>query len=317
MKSKFFFSAVLFQAALFLFPLNVTAQKTLQDLVTLDDKKFDKLVSTKGTPFADQIKMFKKQGTLKPEHIKPLKKVGIISIYIADYSEVKSSSNAYMTVTTYKNLSKAGANKMVDVFYASGLVSMRNSFKEKGIELLIPSEFANTPEKKSIYNEYEMEISKFVNKVGNLGYLGLGDIFYPNDFRMIWATKADGIDTKQQRSLGKLAKDLELGAIIAIEVATQIDGKNINFKGIGITMFGPNPIPFDPEAKYPGIMGAQGYWEGRNYGYVRLNMSKDIAICKLKKKEIVEDYSEGGAAVVNRTLNYLMDLVQEKMVWPE
>lgn len=84
-----------------------------------------------------------------------VEKVALVTFFLEDVgmsseSEMLNLANAWRT-------SDALAQSFANSFYQKGISSLQSSFKEGGIDLLLPEQYLNTPEKKAYYSNYTVE----------------------------------------------------------------------------------------------------------------------------------------------------------------
>jgi hypothetical protein len=94
--------------------------------------------------------------SLKPALLaKPVEKIALVSFFVEDVgmsseSEMLNMANAWRTSD---DLAQEFSNQL----YAKGIDALVQSFKDKGIDLLLANQFLDTKEKKGYYDMYEVE----------------------------------------------------------------------------------------------------------------------------------------------------------------
>lgn len=208
------------------------------------------------------------------------KRVALISYYLYDPGSGKTSGSAFAgsaTASAWRTGDFTGQSQ-VDGFYTRSIESLKNTFKENGIDLLTPEEFLDTPEKAEFYYGFDQESAKKEKTDfsirGKLGTVATLDALKVSPsgkgYRafMIANENADesqleifngGIfsaNRKMTSSLGyELAKGLGVDAVVAVYICTRKLSPNKEDYGVNAVvtmMLGPNPgkaEESDPDAK--------------------------------------------------------------------
>lgn len=268
----------------------VRAQKTFQEMA--DDKKLDKKIS---------IQM---PGNLLDEAYSKLdiKKVALVSFYIQD----DGAENEYAFIS----ITEEGGNMLATKFYEASIESLKESFKNAGVELLVPEEFLNSDEKKTAYEEYEFQVGKMmkivINTVENIRSTAIkggieDEVGVPVGYRYIPAGMS-AEDYTTSKSLGDLTTALDVDAVLVVFCRTQTTSRNIAFLEMGMTLNGVNPIEKVPGKKYPG----KSYNTGMFFSRGKVAPGKMFAFTDLKKKQISFENYDG--------FNELMDKFSTKFI---
>jgi hypothetical protein len=296
---------------------NAFAQKTIQELATMPEKKFDKLMTEEN--YAGQVRTFakayeKQTGKDLPDPVPvPLKRVALLSFFTADYSEVdvklaRKSKHGGAIIENYINT--AGGSLLVNDFYKLSINEIKQIFASNGMELLTPEEFLVTEEQKQIYENTEINISKFA-----AGVTGVTSVLLKRDNKGLVTADGyrlysepivnNGMDMRAVRDLGKLANELDVDAFLTINTLTQLEKGVVGLKGINMSLHAPNPVPNDPEMKY----GMGFYYEGILVGSIGFTLEKYMPFAKLPKKATsFEDVDlKGFTALMERMTNQLLD----------
>lgn len=290
-KTKFMKGAIFY--FMLMVALNVAnGQKTIQELATMSEKKFDKLMTEES--YAGQVRAFakayeKQTGKDLPEPVPvPLKRVALLSFFTADYSEVdvktaRKSKHGGAIIENYINT--AGGSLLVNNFYKLSINEIKQIFASNGMELLTPEEFLVTEEQKQLYENAEINISKLA-----AGVTGVTSVILKRDnkglvtadgFRLYSEPVVNnGMDMRAVRDLGKLANMLGVDAFLTVNTLTQLEKEEVGLKGVTMTLHSPNPVPDDPEMKY----GLGFYYEGILVGSIGFNLEKYMPFAKLPKK---------------------------------
>lgn len=89
--------------------------------------------------------------------------IALITFNINDLGAVHVSSGDYSTLITYSSVSEAGGNKIANEIHKQTIAKVKEEFKKQGVVLLTPSEYLDSPEKKSFYYT---EFTPIVSKMG-------------------------------------------------------------------------------------------------------------------------------------------------------
>jgi len=283
------------------------AQKTIRELADLPDKKLDKLIATDN--YASQVKSFaknyqKQTGKTLPDPLVPqLKRVGLLTFFTADHSEanVKAMKNG----GTYQDfLTEAGGFKLVTKFYEQSLPELRAAFQAQGMELLIPEEYITTEEQAQVYNSYEIEVSKLASatlKAANYLTKQWDKSYVAVDNYRVFAepTVINGMDMKVTRSMGPLAEQLGVDALLTVQILTSKEKTDVGLNAVRMALHSPNPVPDDPAINY----GLGFYYEGILVEYAGMEFEKPIIFAQLPKKaNKFQNYQMEGFDVVTRRL---------------
>lgn len=265
-----------------------------------------------------------KNGTgyaLNPKMLDELpKKVALVSFFTFDpgFTQVWSSSTVNYgyyqntkttTTTTRKRNSKGSAGHISIGFYNSSIDLLKDKFNEMGMELMEPEEFLDTEEKKSFYENYQVERSKFNSTVSALLNSGKGheSIYaYPEGYQVIpvvdepfanytkkgkfpiykseisdsqlWVMEKVG---KEITSINRLTEALGVDAVVFFysTIYTPKEGE-IHLQNVNMSMFGPNPVPLKD-----GKTSKFNYFPGQMYIGTRVNVKVPIQKVHKKKPE--------------------------------
>jgi hypothetical protein len=289
------------------------AQKTIQELATMPDKKFEKIMTEES--YAGQVKTFAKAYTKQtgkdlPDPVPvPLKKVALLSFFTADFSQI--DVKAYQRHQVFENyINEAGGQMLVNEFYGLSINELKTIFAANGMELLTPEEYLKTDAQKQVYNTYEVNISKLA-----AGATAIGGFFTKSNNKSL--TPVDGYrvypapvvnfgqDMKVVRDLGKLANELDVDGFLTINTLTQLEKGEVGLKGISMSLHAPNPVPNDPEMKY----GLGFYYEGILVGSIGFTLEKYMPFAKLPKKATAFENMDltGFTPLMERMANQLLN----------
>lgn len=260
----------------------------------MPDNKFQKLVNTNNS--AVLVKSFansaRQQANLDlPDPLIPeIKRVGILSFFTADLSEVdvkalKRVMSRPGSATLENWLSMEGGKEILNTFYVETLASLFTSFSANGMELLIPGEYLTDDAKMDTYLNYEMELSKAVTAA-----LDAANFFTKSNEKSIVAadgyrvfpaaTQLGGVDPKAIKSMAELCQEFGVDALLTVQIVTIKDNEQIGLKAIRIALHGPNPVPDHPDIKY----GLGSYVPGILLEYAGTEFGESIPFATMTEK---------------------------------
>ena len=242
----------------------VTAQTAFAEVAGISAKEFKKTAINMAPPKGD------KKGQSGPYWLayngQVPKRVALVSFYVFDkpfeetrtdthqeYTLGSSGVGLYDVTTTTritKNLTKDGASTIATDFFVQCKDSLVKAYADGEIQLLMPSEFAATPEKWKIYEDFEPDISGvfkgMLTRATNMSAVAEG-------FRFIPAPTDLPADYKFQMSMGQLAVDLGVDAVLIVTNKCQsTKGKGYEFTELHQNMYATNPVPKVEGQMYPG-----------------------------------------------------------------
>lgn len=307
---------------------SIHAQKSMQDLAELKDKKWDKLVKSykNNSTWIDQLQGLLNEDLLKEENLPNPKKIGILTMQIFDKSTTKINKVADVTVYTKNYLTEAGSNVIADKFLNGMLPTFTKAFEEQDISLLEPKDYLTDGNKKKVYKESEdqVEISGLSKALRNsFTRMLTGDVsgkswnvsatgyeFYPISASIV------ATDFKAPASIGLIAEKLELDAVLIISVNVSLvkNGKSMMLHGIETAMVGP--INDDTSKEYKGRIGAgmmNKYRDGLTFSSTYFELDEPFQIASIDKKRgnISEWYVDGLETVSSRMVNDLITGMQK------
>ncbi|MDE0559502.1 hypothetical protein OU792_05845 [Algoriphagus sp. NF] len=288
------------------------AQKSMQELAELNDKKWDKLVKSykNNSTWIDQLQGLLNEDLVSEDNLPNPKKIGVLTMQIWDYSQTSSSTVAQTTVYTKNYLTPEGSNLVAETFLETMLPIFEDKFKAKGITLLEPDEYLTDAEKRKIYEEgpSRIDVSGLVKTFGAItsfltnadkgegSATASGYEFYPISVRTM------ATDFKAPATLGLLVEDLDLDAVLILSVGVSLirNGRTLVLHEIEAGIVGP--IDDDQSKEYKGRIGAgimNMYRDGLSYSSVILEV-EPFEIAKINKSEgSIEDWQLDGLDVVS------------------
>ncbi|MEL6562173.1 MAG: hypothetical protein AAFQ94_28565 [Bacteroidota bacterium] len=298
---------------LFLIANCAFSQKSVQELSELSNKKFNKISRTYHGGSPAIIKSFskscKKMGQDLPEDLTPsVKKVGILTFYLSDFSELDNRRALRNGGVYADNLTTAATGQLARDFYDQSLQKLKESYKAQGIELLTPDQFLDTEAKKDAYFSTEIKlsgVSKVVSALSrNVGRKNEKSPNAPDGYRVVYnSLSIDGADKKAVISLGKLAKELGLDGLLSVQILTNLKGRTIGLHKVKMALHGINPIPYDGTCKWVG-----GYFDGLLLEFAEISAG-DLVFAKIKKKAIADVKIDGFDALIGRLSDKVLNQI--------
>lgn len=302
------------------FHFKSNAQGSFDEIAKLNDKAFSKAAKNQHPPKGD------KRGQSGPYWAafngQIPRKIALVTFYVYDkpFSEIqKSSHNEYMIgsegvglyeVTTYtkytKNLTKDGASVIASDFFDQCRDSLVKSFSDRGVQLLLPDQFLDSPEKQKYYNDFEPEISGIfkgmLNKSEQLSAVAGGFRFIPVP------TDIPG-EYKFMQSMGELARGLGVDAVLLVTNKAQVVGrKGYEFNELHLNLYGANPVPKVEGGFYPGRAYCTGLlFDSESYYTNTSFLTLD------KKGLIVSKTFDGYEIFISKLSRLLLDYVGEQV----
>ena len=300
----------------------INAQKSVQDLAELNDRKWDKLVKSykNNSTWIDQLKGLLNEDLLKEENLPNPKKIGVLTMQIWDKSITKSSKIGNTTLFTKNYLTPTGSNIIADKFLSEMLPTLQQKFQEQNISLTEPKDFLDNEEKsksykdgvnkvemsglsKALRNSFTRMLTGDVKGQGSLSATGYE--FYPLR-ASIFAT-----DFKAPASIGLISEELNLDAVLILTVNVSLvkNGKSLVLHGIETALVGP--IDDDKTKEYKARIGAgmmNKYRDGLAFSSVYFEVEEPFQIAELDKKSgSIEEWNLKGLNTV--TSRMAVDLI--------
>ena len=302
MKKRSIFTLV----AALLLSTTIYAQKTIQEWADMDDKQFSKGFQYLNTLV--HLKTSVNKGWIPADEVKVPQRIGLLSYSLIQPTATEKT--AYSIYTPY--LTDAGTGYVLDALAVPAQTGVTSAFKSKGLEVLTPDRYCNTPEKKKLFEETEFEMSgllKFAAKLAEniRSRQGVDDPKgYVGKFIVVPS------DPKVYRAVGAFTKQMDLDGMILIEQTVNFDGKVLTL-GIGtISLIGANPTPESEKVSYAPIGPLKGYIEGFVYGSVTYT-PKPFVLATFKKKDMKWNDINGLETVNRRIAEDLLDYIAKEV----
>ncbi|MFZ4521628.1 MAG: hypothetical protein ACOYNC_07980 [Bacteroidales bacterium] len=199
------------------------------------------------------------------------KRVGLLSFMVFDPGFFEQSGRTYGNLTISRTesgyLSASGTKELADGLYSMSIEALKKDFGNYGATLLTPEEFANTAALREIYHTFDFRekgLAKMMSSESSANTLAV-----PGNYMTYYAENLtmpaymDAITAK--------IKALGLDAAMIIKIQMGVDGNGtISVQSVSTALYGPNPVPKNPDKKYIAINPATGYHEGNVYSAVKM-----------------------------------------------
>ncbi len=272
------------------------AQKSIKEYVEKNDsKKIDKAFMMDPYCQPTTSKGFKDghgKGPYLTSKDQLPKKVALVTFNINDLGAASSTSGNGLTITTYTSLTENGGNVVASKMHDLTISNLKKKFEENGAVLLTPSEYLDTPEKKSFYYKTFMpEVSKLGKFLSNIETRGTDISVCADGYR--YFDMGASFDFLRSQSMGfDLANELGVDAVLSIGVVIQSNGKEGYVRSMKMALNGPNPVP-KMDKKYVAQKLGNGYYNGQIYVGAWLPFKKPIKSLVIRKKQITEMNFDG------------------------
>ncbi|HKK39630.1 MAG TPA: hypothetical protein VJ949_09455, partial [Cryomorphaceae bacterium] len=146
---------------------NLSAQKSIEDIAEMSDKKWDKFVQSQmiGDYWLEGLI---NTGLLDPENVPEPKRIGIITLQMYSISSSSTLKTDNWIYTQTFSPTAEGEAFLVDQMMSIIVPVMDKTFEREGYEILEPEEFADTAEKLDAYKNGRdsIEATGFTKLIG-------------------------------------------------------------------------------------------------------------------------------------------------------
>jgi hypothetical protein len=234
------------------------------------------------------------------------KKVALVTFYVFDIGTVGTNMTGSEVYTT--SITTKGGNKFANSFFAEGIEPIKAAFKARGMEVLLPGQFLDTPEKRQQFFAFYPTLSK-LTKLFESGRR-IGEMAAADDFHFMYLS--DGRDFKLSESMGdSLCKILGVDAVLSVINDVSTDGQYFSLGKVQMVMHGPNPVKRLPDHKYIGAFGA-GYQSGLLYQATIMDINR-LFMQKHPKKGIVYENYKGYDKIAGLMAKVLANNVADRI----
>lgn len=254
-------------------------------------------------------------------------KVALLTYYIYDPGIVrvtKTSSATTVTTTTTTTYTTVGnASAFANGMLKQSLPAMKETFKNYGVELMEIGDVLTTEAKKQAYQTRVVENGTW-NKVISLGMTGakamtreaatgyrifIADAY--NGASTPWMHHLMSKDGKLAESIGTLANELDVDAVLVCFVVVEADKKGHKVESANMYLFGPNPVKLEPGEK-DGPLYHNAVW----YAGAALNLKKMYFQSTAKKdpngnKPVYGGFENVEAALIERMCLYMQEKIEK------
>lgn len=148
--------------ALLLCTTSIAQSEVLTKLLDNPKKLYKYVKSVQPT---NQIKNWQvRKGLCKDEDYTMPKRVGILTFYIQDKASYTYSVTGPVSTTHMSRATPDGVSYIANEIYVNCIDEMKKGYADMGMELLEPWEYITDPEQIDLYNEFQFESRKFMEK---------------------------------------------------------------------------------------------------------------------------------------------------------
>ncbi len=218
----------IFIIGIILFTTNTIGQSAgIQKLLDKPEKMYSKTFVYGRTGDSKYIRKSQiKKGYVTAEDYVMPKKVGILTFVVNDRSSSSSYTAGGWKHSTTAKATKDGTSMVANEIYFNVIKGMKDSFNNKGMNLLEPSEYLDTEVKQDLYYNYELKNPKILTMFS--GITGSGNSGPVIGYRAMplesFGLKAAG---KQIEARDAFFNQLELDAILIVEIVMSITGNAV------------------------------------------------------------------------------------------
>ena len=209
--------------------------------------------------------------------------IALVTVYVFDEGATDVSKIGSFVYTDQYWISAEGGNLLANEILREGLDDLRAAFKQRGVVLLTPDQFLNTPEKKAFYKNFQPEISRMGNFISGLEKGDAKVTVTADGYRIFDAGAAK--DYLRAESMGSvLASKLGVDGVLHIGIDLSTNATDVYISGIKMVLNAPNPIPRQ-DKKYVGQKLGTGWYAGQVFASGDLMFKKPLHIVRYKKQE--------------------------------
>lgn len=296
----------------YLITLNAIAQKSLQELSTLDDKKFEKCIVFERAGYG-YLKTWLKQEQLTIDQLPQINDVALLTFILFD-GAIQSRADQYNIEKDgiYNYITEEGGKKIVSSLYNISLPGIKLGLENK--KILLPEQYLDTEDKRKLYENAEIKptgLIGFVNQImGNNNELAANTV--PDGYSFHFATFA-ATDVKLSRSVGDLANKLGVESFLSTQITFILEKKKIYITDIKMALHIPNPAPYNPEIKYFGVGPTKGYWEGICLASMTFTPKSKIEVAQTKGQHLIAENYTGLDKIFERLTKKMMAHINEEI----
>jgi hypothetical protein len=163
-------------------------------------------------------------------------------------------------------LSAKSTKELAQGLYEMSIAAMKAEFGNYGSVLLTPDEYLSGDGMRSVYTSFDFKekgLAKMMSSEGSANTIAV-----PSGYVMYYAENAtmpafvDAVNAK--------IKELGVDAGLIVKIQMGANNGQVCIQSVNVAMYGPNPVPKNPDKKYIAINAATGYHEGVVYNAVKL-----------------------------------------------
>jgi len=288
----------------------VFAQKTIKEYVTkTNPEKIKKSIVLEGLPVTKSAKSFRdghsKWPLLTSTDQLP-DTVALVTFHVNDLGVTTYTKGSYVTFIDNVNVGEEQGNAIANEMHRHTIASLKEEFAKRGVVLLTPTEFLNTPEKISFYyDEFSPQISKLGNLLSNVENRAMDIAVGADTYR--YFDMAATYDHLRSESLGyELANMLGVDAVLSIGFTIQSTAKEIYFRNVRMALHAPNPIE-KLDKKYVAQKTGNGYNTGQLFTGGYLAFKDPFKIVEKKDRKVSTLDIDGLEIVLNTMVEHYYD----------
>ena len=308
---------LLYFLSMFLFSQMVFAQKTIKEYVTkTKSEKIKKSIAMQGQPVKNSPKAFKdghsKWPLLTSTDQLP-DTIALITFHINDLGATSYTKGYYTTFIDNISVSEEGGNFIANEMHKQTISTLKEEFAKRGVVLLTPSEFLDTPEKKSFYyDEFSPKVSKLGKFLSNVENRSLDIAVAADNYR--YFDMGASYDYLRCESLGfELVNKLGVDGVLSIGFVIQSNSKEIYFRSVSMSLHGPNPIQ-RLDKKYIAQKTGNGYNAGQLYTGGYLSFKNPFKIVEIKRKQMSNIDIDGLEIILSNFIEHYYTTMNDAIV---
>jgi len=234
--------------------------------------------------------------------------IALITFHINDLGFSESWEDYLYIYTKYYSVSKSGGNKIANEIQKETIAALKAEFKKRGVVLLTPDEYLNTPEKIAFYNdEFAPKVSRMGKFLSNFENRNTDISVCASGYRYL--DMGASFDYKRSISLGwELTNKLGVDGVLSIGVEIQSKKKEAYTRLIKMALHGPNPNQ-RVDKKYFGQKTGTGYYDGQLYAGGTLVFKRSIKTIELGKEQIKSMDFEGFDIIFKSFIEKFYDVI--------
>lgn len=247
-----------------------SSQKSLYEYATAPDRAFFKNAEIHCTLISDFKKPVAKNKIQRTNIL--LNKIGLLT-----FAHVETDFNSKKALFAYRHKPSEG-NSLIQHIFDSSFGLLSDSLADAGFELLLPADYLISATHKASYRETQNFINDLARKrVKLLDVLEENNLQNtPGGIDFFASTISEGDHQKIVNQLGKLAADLNLDALLTIQVTTEHFNYALALQSVVFHLVIPHPLP-DEKSKQIGYrLATYHYLHPAPIGFIGLKKGEEV-----------------------------------------